>query len=77
MKSNLKDNQPTPLQGGIYSKSPGGKLAPMRSALWLAFFTVALLPAPAADWPRFRGPDLNGISRDSGWNSSWSDAREG
>ena len=44
----------------------------MRSALCLAFFTVAFLPAPAADWSRFRGPDLNGISRETGWNSSWS-----
>ena len=49
-----------------------GKLASLRSALCLGFLTVAFLPAPAADWPRFRGPDLNGISRETGWNSSWS-----
>ena len=28
--------------------------------------------AAAADWTRFRGPDLNGISRETGWSSTWS-----
>ena len=28
----------------------------------------------AEDWYRYRGPDLNGISRESGWRSSWSGA---
>lgn len=25
----------------------------------------------AADWPRWRGPDLNGISRETGWATKW------
>lgn len=29
--------------------------------------------AAAADWPRWRGPELNGISRETGWLTSWPD----
>ncbi len=47
-----------------------GKLRPMRSALCLSLFS-AVLAASASDWPMFRGPDLNGISRETGWSSSW------
>lgn len=43
----------------------------MRSASCLALFTVAFVTAHAADWPMFRGPDLNGISRETGWSSTW------
>ena len=28
----------------------------------------------AADWPNWRGPDLDGISRETGWTSEWSAA---
>lgn len=28
-------------------------------------------PAPAADWPRFRGPDLDGISKETGLARTW------
>jgi outer membrane protein assembly factor BamB len=27
--------------------------------------------ATALDWPRWRGPDANGISKETGWSSSW------
>jgi outer membrane protein assembly factor BamB len=27
----------------------------------------------AADWPRYRGPNLNGISTESGWSVAWPD----
>jgi outer membrane protein assembly factor BamB len=34
--------------------------------------TVALgVTASAADWPNFRGPNHNGISSETGWNSIW------
>jgi len=29
------------------------------------------LPARAADWPCFRGPDHNGISKETGWATQW------
>ncbi len=29
------------------------------------------LSARAADWPWFRGPDHNGISKETGWSSKW------
>ncbi|MCU0785192.1 MAG: PQQ-binding-like beta-propeller repeat protein [Verrucomicrobia bacterium] len=32
-----------------------------------AFFSTAT----AADWPRWRGPDLNGISQETGWSAKW------
>lgn len=37
-------------------------------ATLLAVATVAL---PAEDWPCWRGPDLNGISKETGWTTSW------
>jgi outer membrane protein assembly factor BamB len=39
-------------------------------AVLTACFT-AVLPAAANDWPRWRGPDFNGISRETGWSTSW------
>ena len=35
-------------------------------AVLALFFAVQALPA--ADWPRWRGPDLNGSSKEAGWN---------
>ena len=37
----------------------------------VAFFFAAL--APAADWPRFRGPDGSGISPEKGLPVTWSE----
>src|ERR1043166_1755940 len=37
-------------------------------------FLVALLLGSATiaeDWPRWRGPDLNGVSREKHWSTSW------
>src|SRR5204862_2152643 len=45
---------------------------------WLP--VLALLPllalgaargATGFDWPRWRGPDLNGISKETGWSTNW------
>lgn len=44
----------------------------MRSSPCAALLLAAALPAVhAADWPMFRGPDLNGTSRETGWSSTW------
>lgn len=34
---------------------------------------LGLLPlvASAGDWPHFRGPDYNGISKETGWSTQW------
>ncbi len=32
---------------------------------------TATLSATAADWPRWRGPDANGISKETGWSTTW------
>jgi outer membrane protein assembly factor BamB len=37
----------------------------------LALITSGATPATAADWFRWRGPDLNGISQETGWQSKW------
>ena len=28
--------------------------------------------ATAADWPQWRGPERNGVSKETGWSVSWS-----
>lgn len=43
------------------------------TSLWsLAVFASAV--ARADDWPQWRGPDRNGISRESGWLKGWPEA---
>ena len=37
-------------------------------SLSLCLFATVL---QADDWPRWRGPDLNGVSRETGWTTSW------
>lgn len=33
--------------------------------------TLWVTGVTAGDWPRWRGPDANGISQETGWNSEW------
>jgi outer membrane protein assembly factor BamB len=40
----------------------------------LALF-ISVAQGSAGDWPRWRGPDLNGVSRETGWTTAW--PREG
>ncbi len=42
----------------------------MRSTL-CASLLFATFAVHASDWPMFRGPDLNGVSRETGWSSAW------
>ena len=37
----------------------------------LALITNAALSAGGVDWYRWRGPDLNGISTETGWQAQW------
>jgi outer membrane protein assembly factor BamB len=40
------------------------------------FCSVALaLAVPAADWPQWRGPDRNGMSRETGWLDGWPEGK--
>src|ERR1035441_6564430 len=42
------------------------------SALAMAGLVVnSALGAAGVDWYRWRGPDLNGISKETGWNAQW------
>jgi len=43
----------------------------MRCAIACALLLATLSPSLAADWPMFRGPEVNGISRESGWSTAW------
>ncbi len=36
-----------------------------------AFLLSATPPAPAADWPNWRGPTHDGISAETGWQDAW------
>ena len=40
-------------------------------AVTLLLSTLASSPATANDWPRWRGPDNDGISKETGWSASW------
>jgi len=53
-----------------------GKKQNWRRISWvpLGLAIINLLStASAADWYRWRGPDLNGISTETGWQSKWAD----
>ena len=39
---------------------------------FIALLSLQALSSSAADWPNFRGPDHNGISKETGWSSQWS-----
>ncbi len=41
----------------------------MRLALLLAF--LGTISVHGDDWPRWRGPDLNGISQETNWTANW------
>ena len=47
----------------------------MRRFSCAAFFTMitifASVPASAADWPQWRGPNRDGISPETGWTATW------
>jgi len=43
----------------------------MKQAAALLIAALCLPVARAEDWPRWRGPDLNGISREKGWLDQW------
>ena len=50
--------------------------SPVKSpAPLICSLAAAILPqiAFAADWPNWRGPDHNGISRETGWQADWPD----
>ena len=36
-----------------------------------ALFLILPAPAVADDWTFFRGPDNNGVSAESGWQTHW------
>jgi len=44
----------------------------LHTALAIAVLAgFAATSATAGDWPRWRGPDLNGISKETGWSDQW------
>src|SRR6266545_840036 len=49
------------------------KLPTMRFGLGLSAIclVVLALATNADDWPRWRGPDANGISKETGWSAQW------
>lgn len=53
--------------------SPERRRESGRGGPWRNLVIVTLLSASifADDWPRWRGPNLNGISNEKGWSTSW------
>lgn len=43
----------------------------MKIASCLALSALSLVAATAADWPNYRGPNHDGISKESGWTTEW------
>jgi outer membrane protein assembly factor BamB len=50
------------------------KFRPMKSILLITSFVFIAGMAHADDWPRWRGPHLDGTSRETDWRSDWPDA---
>lgn len=44
----------------------------MKQPVALALLLASITVSQAADWPNFRGPDVNGIASDTGLNKNWS-----
>ena len=38
---------------------------------FFVLLAVTSISVPAADWPRRRGPDANGISKETAWTTQW------
>ena len=43
----------------------------MKIVASLATLTLSLTVATAADWPNYRGPNHDGISKETGWTTTW------
>lgn len=43
----------------------------MKITSCLAIIALSAVVAPAADWPNFRGPTHDGISKETGWTTAW------
>jgi outer membrane protein assembly factor BamB len=43
----------------------------MKITSCLAIIALSAVVAPAADWPNFRGPTHDGISKETGWTAEW------
>lgn len=43
----------------------------MKIASCLALLTLSLVAVTAADWPNYRGPNHDGISKETGWATEW------
>ena len=50
---------------------PGTSRSARMLSLAVAVLMSVCLPAPAADWPHWRGPDYSGISKETGWSGAW------
>lgn len=53
-----------------YVSSMLSKCLPLRTLCSICFVTFCAI-SKADDWPCWRGPDHNGISKEKGWSTSW------
>lgn len=61
------------ISGAVDTDATMSKLLPMKTTSQSAFALLFVIgmSANAADWPHWRGPDYNGISKETGWSSTW------
>jgi outer membrane protein assembly factor BamB len=46
-------------------------MQPMKMTAAVLMLALCMCPVIAGDWPRWRGPNLNGISDETGWLDQW------
>ena len=55
----------------VVDSNRGQRVLGLALAVGVLIATVWPSHCVAADWPRFRGPDNNGVSQESDWNADW------
>lgn len=69
----MEDSPPCHVLTSLTPAATSANSAHMKNVICLSLlFSVALaVNSGAADWPNFRGPDHNGISKEKGWSTQW------
>lgn len=73
----MRSPNPSPVRGALAGALSSTRPGALAAALALAATLGSLHPSAARaagagqDWPRWRGPAMNGISTETGWSTAW------